>query len=172
MTDREKLFEWAIYLQSLRCFFFSFLFFVAGLFLFFFFSSSMLQFSLFFLFPVLCCWSVLIFFIFAGIFLKFLLVSRSPSKCCILLTILSLAVCTIVYSGSIPCHDGVPGVRHHIWICNISYACRNIVNTIMTQETQFFRKIYLSHFIRNCTRGLRKGYVWKVSWRLNKDFNI
>ena len=28
-----------------------------------------------------------------------------------------------------------------------SYAHRNIVNTIMTNETQFFRKIYLSHFI-------------------------
>ena len=35
-----------------------------------------------------------------------------------------------------------------------SYACRNIVNTIMTNETQFFRKIYLSHFIRNDTKGL------------------
>ena len=49
-----------------------------------------------------------------------------------------------------------------------SYACRNMVNTIMTNETQFFRKIYLSHFIRNGTKGLRKGYVWEVSWRLNK----
>ena len=38
----------------------------------------------------------------------------------------------------------------------------------MTNETQFFRKIYLSHFIRNGTKGLRKGYVWEVSWRLNK----
>ena len=35
-----------------------------------------------------------------------------------------------------------------------SYACRNIVNTIKTNETQFFRKIYLSHFIRNSTKGL------------------
>ena len=39
-----------------------------------------------------------------------------------------------------------------------SYACRNIVNTVKTNETQFFRKIYLSHFIRNGTKGLRKGY--------------
>ena len=38
----------------------------------------------------------------------------------------------------------------------------------MTNETQFFRKIYLSDFIRNGTKGLRKGYVWEVSWRLNK----
>ena len=42
----------------------------------------------------------------------------------------------------------------------------------MTNETQFFRKIYLSHFIRNGTKGLRKGYVWEVSWRMNKDCNI
>ena len=34
------------------------------------------------------------------------------------------------------------------------------------ERTQFFRKIYLSHFIRNGTKGLR------VSWRLNKDCNI
>ena len=42
----------------------------------------------------------------------------------------------------------------------------------MTNETQFFRKIYLSHFIRNGTKGLWKGYVWEVSWKLNKDCNI
>ena len=42
----------------------------------------------------------------------------------------------------------------------------------MTDETQFFRKIYLSHFIQNGTKGLRKGYVWEVSWRLNKYCNI
>ena len=49
-----------------------------------------------------------------------------------------------------------------------SYACRNIVNTIMMNKTQFFRKIYLSHFIRNGTKRLWKGYVWEVNWRLNK----
>ena len=53
-----------------------------------------------------------------------------------------------------------------------SYGCRNIVNTIMTNETQFFRKIYFSNFIRNGKNGLRKGYVREVSWRLNKDCNI
>ena len=53
-----------------------------------------------------------------------------------------------------------------------TYTCGNIVNTIMTNETQFFRKIYLSHFIRNGTKGLRKGYVWEVSWSLNKDCHI
>ena len=53
-----------------------------------------------------------------------------------------------------------------------SYACRNIVNTIITNKTQFFGKIYHSQFIRNGTKRLRKGYVWEVSWRLNKDCNI
>ena len=38
----------------------------------------------------------------------------------------------------------------------------------MTNETQFFWKIYLSHFIRNGWKGLRDGNVWEVSWRLNK----
>ena len=28
------------------------------------------------------------------------------------------------------------------------------------KRIQFFRKIYLSHFIRNGWKGLRKGYVW------------
>ena len=32
------------------------------------------------------------------------------------------------------------------------------------EQTHFFRKIYLSHF----SKWLRKGYVWEVSWRLNK----
>ena len=35
-----------------------------------------------------------------------------------------------------------------------TYTCGNIVNKIMMNETQFFRKIYLSHFIRNGTKGL------------------
>ena len=38
----------------------------------------------------------------------------------------------------------------------------------MMNETQFFRKIYLSLYLK----GLRKGYVWEVSRRLNKDCNI
>ena len=40
------------------------------------------------------------------------------------------------------------------------------------ERTQFFRKINLSHFIRNGWKGLRKGCVWEVSWRLNKHCNI
>ena len=38
----------------------------------------------------------------------------------------------------------------------------------MTNEAQFFRKIYLSFY----SKVLRKGYVWEVSWRLNKDCNV
>ena len=50
MTDREKLFEWAIYLQPLKCFsfLFFFLFFVAGLFLFFLFFQHVAVLPLFF----------------------------------------------------------------------------------------------------------------------------
>ena len=36
------------------------------------------------------------------------------------------------------------------------------------ERTHVFRKIYLSHY----SKGLRKGYLWEVSWRLNKDCNI
>ena len=38
----------------------------------------------------------------------------------------------------------------------------------MTNETEFFRKIYLSVY----SKGLQKSYVWEVSWRLKKDCNI
>ena len=48
-----------------------------------------------------------------------------------------------------------------------TYACGNIVNTIMTNEHTSLEK-YNSHFIRNGWKGLWKGCVWKVSWRLNK----
>ena len=37
------------------------------------------------------------------------------------------------------------------------------------ERTHFFRKIYLSHFIR---KGYESVIVWEVSWRLNKDCNI
>ena len=35
----------------------------------------------------------------------------------------------------------------------------------MTNETQFFRKIYLSLY----SKGSRRGYVWKVTWRRKKE---
>ena len=53
---------------------------------------------------------------------------------------------------------------HIIHIQPYTYTCRNIVNTIMTNEHTSLEQ-YTSHFIR-------KGYVWEVSWRLNKDCNI
>ena len=65
----------------------------------------------------------------------------------------------------------------HIYICIhmlhshsqlYTCTCGNIVNTIMTNETQFFRKIYLWLY----SKGLWKGYVWEVSWILKKDCNI
>ena len=125
---------------SFVLFFFLFLFFVVGLFLF----SSF----------------------FTGIFLNFS--SRAPSKCYILLNILSLDVCTIViqarYHAMMACLAS--GTKYEY--VTYSYACRNIVNTIKTNETQFFRKIYPSLN----SKGLRKGYVRVVSWRLNKDSNI
>ena len=56
-----------------------------------------------------------------------------------------------------------------------TYKCGNKINN-NDEWTRFFRKIYLSHFIRNgCerfTKRLCKGYVWEVSWRLNRDSNI
>ena len=44
-----------------------------------------------------------------------------------------------------------------------TYTRGNVVSTIMTSEHTSLEK-YTSH--------LRKGYVWEVSWRLNKDCNI
>ena len=80
-------------------------------------------------------------FIFLFFFFIFLLMSHSPSKYYILFLILILAISSIVYSDSIPCHDGMPGPRHQIILCCIAmiqlytYTYRNIVNTIMTTNT-------------------------------------
>ena len=49
-----------------------------------------------------------------------------------------------------------------------SYARRNIVNTIKTSGHSSLEK-YTSHFIR---KSYERVYVWKVSWRLNKDCKI
>ena len=57
-------------------------------------------------------------------------------------------------------------------MCNIFICMRKHSQHNNEERTQFLRKIYLSHFIQNGTKGLRKGYVWEVSWRLNKDCNI
>ena len=53
-------------------------------------------------------------------------------------------------------------------------ACSNKINN--NERTHLFGIIYLSHFIRNgcerVTKGVCKGFVWEVSWRLNRDWNI
>ena len=56
--------------------------------------------------------------------------------------------------------------------CNILICMQKHSQHNNDERTQFFRIIYLSHFILNGTQGLRKGYVWEVSWRLNKNCNI
>ena len=53
-----------------------------------------------------------------------------------------------------------------------TYTCGNIVNTIMTSEHSSLEK-YTSHTLfEMVAKGLQKGYVWEVSWKLNKDCNI
>ena len=49
-----------------------------------------------------------------------------------------------------------------------TYTCGHIVNTIMTNEHTSLKK-YTSHtFFEMFAKVLRKGFVWEVSWRLNK----
>ena len=63
---------------------------------------------------------------------------------------------------------------HWIWSLSpwynytYTYTCGNIINN-NDERTQFFRKIYLSHFI---LERVAKGCVWEVSWRWNRDCNI
>ena len=147
MTDRENLFEWGFTYSFLRVFLF---------------------------FSLLRCWSVsffLLFFQHVAVFPLFFFSFSSTfffscpvcSRSVVLFPNLSLAISTIVYLGLIPCHDGMLGPRHQIVLCCIAvihiqpyiYTRGNIVNTIMTSETQFFRKIYHSLY----SKGLRKGYV-------------
>ena len=53
-----------------------------------------------------------------------------------------------------------------------SYACRNIVNTMKMSEHTSLEK-YTSHTLfENGNERVMKGYVWEVSWRLNKDWSI
>ena len=49
-----------------------------------------------------------------------------------------------------------------------TYTFGNIVNTIMTNKHTSLEK-YTSHTLfEMVAKGFRKGYVWEVSWRLNK----
>ena len=63
-------------------------------------------------------------------------------------------------------------VTNMIHIQLFPYTCGNIVNTIMTNEHSSLEK-YTSHTLfEMIEKGLRKGYVWEVSWRLNRGCNI
>ena len=57
-------------------------------------------------------------------------------------------------------------IYHQTPCVTYTSACESIVNTIMTNEHTSLEKIYLY------SKGLRKGYVWEVSWGLNRDCNI
>ena len=60
----------------------------------------------------------------------------------------------------------------HWSIVTYTDACRNIVNKIMMNEHTSLEK-YSSHILfEMVAKGLQKGYVWEVSWRLNRDCNI
>ena len=52
------------------------------------------------------------------------------------------------------------------------YTCGNMVNSIKTSKHTSLEK-YTSHTLfKMVAKGLRKAYVWEVSWRLNKDCSI
>ena len=151
MTDGEKLFEWAIYLQSLRCF--SFLFYFCSSLLvcsfFFFFSSSMLQFFL------------------CSFFFFFLLdfSSRIPLAFKVLYSVsdsLSGRFYDRLFRLEIT-HVAWTGLRHQIVLCCIvttnytyTYTCRSKINN-NDERTHFLRKIYLTHFIRKGCKRVAKG---------------
>ena len=69
----------------------------------------------------------------------------------------------------------------HVFVClliewgySVTYTdtCRNIVNTIMTNEHASLEK-YNSHTLfKMVAKGLQKGYEWEVSWNLNIHCNI
>ena len=49
-----------------------------------------------------------------------------------------------------------------------TYTCGNIVNTLTTNERPSLEKYTSHNLFEMVAKGLRKGYVWEVSWRLNK----
>ena len=57
-------------------------------------------------------------------------------------------------------------------IYNYTHIHAETKSTIMTNEHTSLKK-YTSHTLfKMVAKGLRKGFVWEVSWRLNKDCNI
>ena len=72
--------------------------------------------------------------------------------------------------------DDRNSVAQSQYIYNYTHIHAETKSTIMMSEHTSLEKIYLSHFIQNgcerVTKGLCKGYVGEVSWRLNRDCNI
>ena len=145
-------------LWSVSLFFSFFLFFVAGLFLFFFFfSSTMLQFflcSFFFLLDFSSRVFEVLYSVSDSLFGRFY--DR----------LFRLEITHVAWTG----------LRHQIVLCRIAvihiqqytYTYGNIVNTIMKNKHNSYEK-YTSHTLfKLVAKGLRKGYVWEVSWRQNK----
>ena len=71
------------------------------------------------------------------------------------------------------------GLDWVLWCCIVTtmiqlytYTCRNIVNTIMTNEHASLEKYTSRTLFEMVARGLRKGYMWEVSLWLNRDCNI
>ena len=161
MTDREKSFEWAIYSLSL----FSFLFSVLRCWsipFFFFFSSCSFSFVLFFLFSSRFFFScpahlrsvVFCFRFFLWPFLRSSIQAR--------------------YYAMMACL--APGTKYEYVVYPDATIRINIhakaESTIMTNEHTSLEK-YTSHTLfEMVAKGLRKGYAWEVSWRLNRDCNI
>ena len=152
--DKEKLFEWAIYLQSLRSF--SFLFsFLSSLLVCSFFSSFL---------PACGSFSFVLFFFFLLDFSS--RVTLAPK---------------VLYSASdslfgrfygrlfkldtMPWWHAWPQAPNFIMLhshIHDTYTCRNKTNN-NDERTNFFRKIHLSHFIRNgCERF--KCERWVGDW--------
>ena len=42
------------------------------------------------------------------------------------------------------------------------------IQHIKDERTQFFRKIYLSLYLKRVQKGYERYYLWEVSWRLNR----
>ena len=163
-------------------FLFSFVFFVAGLFLFFLFLPVcwIFSFVLFFLIPVLCCLFVLVFFFFrAFFFVLFSLFSFRFFFSC-LARLRSVAFCfrsslrpflrSSIQARNYACGMSWPQAPNRIMLHS-----RNTYTTIhiyMQKQNQQQRRtntlleknIPLTFY----SKGLRKGYVWEMSWRLNK----
>ena len=57
-------------------------------------------------------------------------------------------------------------------LCTILICMQKHSQHNKNERTQFFRKIYLPHFIRNGTKGLRKGYCVRGELESEQSYNI